>query len=156
MRNYKNGLVTLATFFIGTCLALGQLPQSPKIKEMQIGYYTQKIPLTTPEAQRFWPIFNTYSEEIEKLQQEMKLKSELYKMKIDEMDEGEISAASLELIEFKQKRLAVIEKYYPKFQEALPAKKLLKFYYAEEAFPRWVLQKIRQQGANNRPQRNRW
>lgn len=135
--------------------AISQLPSNPKIKQLRIGYYTEKIPLSATDAQKFWPVFNAYSEEIEAVQKEMKLRAVTLKRTMNQLSESEIQAASEELMSYKRKRLAIIERYYPQFQEILSPKKLLRFYYAEEEFPRWVLKQLRSQNANRNP-RNRW
>ncbi|MCX6186302.1 MAG: hypothetical protein NTU43_04785, partial [Bacteroidetes bacterium] len=38
-----------------------------KIETMKIGFITQKLNLTSEEAQKFWPVYNKFSDDLQKL-----------------------------------------------------------------------------------------
>ena len=48
---------------------------------MKIAFITEKLSLTTKEAQSFWPIYNEYSQKIEKLRKTKR--SDLGELKIN-------------------------------------------------------------------------
>lgn len=166
MRQYK--------FLISTCLLLmftaGLFAQrnvdmnNPKIEQLKIGYLTEKMRLTTKEAQDFWPLYNEYNREMRLVKGKTKLKMDEIKLSIGNASEKEMEQLADELIKFRVKQTEIFENYYPKFKSILPIEKVLRFYKAEEEFPRWVLKQVRQnqqkqqnQGGpanRNRPYRN--
>jgi hypothetical protein len=42
----------------------GDVKAGGKLKAYQIAFFTEKLKLTPDEAQRFWPVFNKYEDEI--------------------------------------------------------------------------------------------
>ena len=45
-----------------------------KVKAQRVAYITQELELSETEAQKFWPIYNTYQSEIEQLRASLDLK----------------------------------------------------------------------------------
>jgi hypothetical protein len=39
-----------------------------RIEALKIAYLTRKLNLTTEEAQKFWPVYNKYADELRKVQ----------------------------------------------------------------------------------------
>jgi hypothetical protein len=135
---------------------------NPKIEQLKIGYLTEKMSLTTKEAQDFWPLYNEYNREMRLVRGKTKLKMDEIKLSIGNASEKEMEELADELVEFRVKQSEIFENYYPKFKSILPIEKVLRFYKAEEEFPRWVLKQIRKNqqgpggtGNRNRPNRNR-
>ena len=46
----------------------GDKTRAEKIEALKIAFITQKLQLTTDEAQKFWPVYNQYENEIRSLQ----------------------------------------------------------------------------------------
>lgn len=131
---------------------------NPKIEQLKIGYLTERIDLSSKEAQQFWPLYNEYSQEMRLVRGRTRLKMDEIKLSLGSSSEKELETLADDLVAFKLKEGRVFEKYYPKFKSVLPIEKVLKFYRAEEEFPRWVLKQIRQnqqQQGGNRPRMNR-
>lgn len=131
---------------------------NPKIEQLKIGFLTERMELTTKEAQQFWPLYNEYNQQMRLIKGKTRLKMEEIKLSVGSAPDKELENLADELISYKLKEGKVFENYYPKFKSILPIEKVLRFYWAEEEFPRWVLKQIRQnqqdQGAN-RPRMNR-
>lgn len=130
---------------------------NPKIDQLRIGFLTEKINLTSKEAEKFWPLYNEYRKELQMTQGKTRLKIQEIKLSIGSSSDKELEELADELIELKFKEAEISRKFYPKFKGVLPIEKVLKFYQAEEEFPRWVLKQIRQnQGTPpNRMNRNK-
>lgn len=86
-----------------------------KITALKIAYLTSKLNLSPEEAQKFWPIYNKYSEELSKL------RSDARKNGTPEL-------------EVEEKVLAIRKKYNSEFSKALPPDKVNAFYKAEKEF----------------------
>lgn len=48
------------------------LGDRPNIQNLKIGFVTRQLALTSEEAQRFWPLYNEYTNELKKARQEQK------------------------------------------------------------------------------------
>src|SRR6187455_2970115 len=73
---------------------LPQLPEGrlEEIKAQKVAYLTQKMSLTTEEAQKFWPIYNEYDKGLEAIRKERREAHKAMKDKTD-LTEAEASAA---------------------------------------------------------------
>src|SRR5215831_16171607 len=105
-----------------------------RIEALKIGYLTKKLNLSTEEAQKFWPIYNKYSEEIRKVRIDARANSE-------------------KEINTEEKILNVRKKYEPEFNKALSPEKVNTFFRAEKEFGGFLQKELmerRQQNIENR------
>jgi Na+-translocating ferredoxin:NAD+ oxidoreductase RNF subunit RnfB len=121
-------LLLIATLFLTVASAvLAQDDDDDKknpggrVEALKIAYLTQKLNLSTEEAQRFWPIYNKYAAEIRKVRVDGRLNKEPE-------------------IEIEEKLLNIRKKYNGEFTKALSAEKVNAFFKAEKDFGT-VLQK---------------
>ena len=109
-----------------------------RVEALKIAFITQKLNLSTEEAQKFWPIYNKYAAEIRKVRVDGRLNNE-------------------KEIDIEEKLLAIRKKYNSEFSKALSAEKVNAFFKAEKEFST-VLQKElmerRQQKLENRRRLN--
>lgn len=92
-----------------------------RIEALKIAYLTKKLNLSTDEAQRFWPIYNQYMNEIRET-----------RITARENKEG--------VIPTEEKLLNIRKKYNGEFNKALSSEKVNTFFRAEKEFGT-VLQK---------------
>lgn len=117
-------------------------PGSEKFKAMKVAHITEKLNLTSAEAEKFWPIYNEYQAKKEVIYKELKT------LKRATKDDKEVSDAEIETmlnkrIEAKQNDANLEKEYLAKFKTALPIRKVGEFYKAEESFKRELLRKMR-------------
>jgi hypothetical protein len=62
---------------------------------------------------------------------------------IEDLDDEEIQTLILNDFNFRQRDLNIERKYYNKFKSSLPIKTVGKFYRAQEAFKKEILQQYR-------------
>lgn len=93
------------------------------IEALKIAYLTKKLSLSTEEAQRFWPIYNSYA-------------SELRQARI-----GQRQNKSSE-IETEEKILNIRKKYSNEFGKALSADKVNAFFRSEKEFSNYVQKEL--------------
>lgn len=104
-----------------------------RIESLKIAFITRKLELTPEEAQKFWPVFNKYSDELKKTHQDLK-KSET----------GEI--------EKEEKMLGLRKKYLGEFQKAVSTEKANNYFKIEKEFVQMLqkeMQQRRQRMGNN-------
>jgi len=118
-----------------------------KIKALKTAYITDKVGLTSKEAEVFWPVYNKFERELyqlkvksrRKLMQEIKSKGG-----VNQLTETE---ADILLQRYKKLNENIFLKEQEKIralEKVLDAKKLLKLYRAEETFKKELLNKLKQ------------
>src|SRR5688572_28403498 len=83
-----------------------------KIKAMKIAYITEKVALTPEEAEKFWPVYNAYSAEEEKIQSNKKSRKNRSSEAYDNLSDKEIEALIENSFKNKQDALDLKKKYY--------------------------------------------
>jgi hypothetical protein len=116
-----------------------------QIKAMKVAFITTELNLTTNEAEKFWPIYNTYDDKQFELRHK-KLKGSYRKMDNDELDKlsEKEATALLNQIESNEEELFHLrKKLISNLKDVLPAIKIIKLKKAEENFSRKLLQQYR-------------
>ena len=105
-----------------------------RLEAYKIAYLTKKLNLTPEEAQRFWPIYNKYQQEI---------KSTRAGLRSNRPDE----------IEMEEKMLNIRKKYNTEFSKALNPDKVNTLFRSEKEFGHMVQKELlerQQQRMDNR------
>jgi predicted phage-related endonuclease len=119
-----------------------------KIKAMKVAFITQKIDLTTDEAQKFWPVYNEFEKKNEELFLERKKIRKVSKSDI-ELTDKQIETNINNEFNLKQKELDLEKEYFIKFKTVISIKKIEQLYLAQDQFKRELLRKIKKGGAND-------
>lgn len=116
-----------------------------EIEAYKVGFLTQKLDLSPEEAKVFWPIYNAWQNEQGELRKERMQKMISFRKinEIEEMSDTEIQTLIVNDFSFKQRELNLEKKYYYRLKSTLPIKIVGKFYRAQEAFKRELLNKYR-------------
>ena len=88
----------------------GDETKAEKIQALKIAFITQKLQLTPDEAQKFWPVYNQYDNEIRSLPK------------------------GGDVIGTEEKLLNIRKKYEPSFEKVIGPQKLNKLFNAERDF----------------------
>ncbi|MDQ7949737.1 MAG: hypothetical protein REI78_14430 [Pedobacter sp.] len=149
----KNIFIALI-FFLTPFLASAQGPRMDdgKWESKKVAFLTTRLDLSPADAKIFWPIYNDYVREQNTLRKERFQKMISFRKikEIDELSDTEIQTLIQNDFAFKQRELNIEKKYYARFKANLPLKIVGKFYRAQEAFKKEILNQFR--GANP-PQR---
>lgn len=125
----------------------GKHPNKEKIKTMKIGYITNKLSLTSEEAQQFWPIYNEFESKMDELREQRRAEHKKPKDNL-ELSDAEVEKMVDNHIIMEQKELDIKKAYHVKFKEVLPIKKVAKLYRANQEFKRDLLKKIKNHQGN--------
>lgn len=116
-----------------------------KMEARKVAWLTTKLDLSEEDAKVFWPIYNDYVREISALRKERVQKMISFRKlkEIEDLNDEEIQTLILNDFNFRQRDLNIERKYYNKFKSSLPIKTVGKFYRAQEAFKKEILQQFR-------------
>ncbi len=121
----KKIVLLLAIFFSGFTVLYAQDendPRGEKIQALKIAFITQKLNLTADEAQKFWPIYNQYDQEVRG---------------VDRTD----------VMDGDQKLLNIRRKYQPSFDKVIGPQRLNKLFNAERDFRTVLIRRLKDRQA---------
>ena len=120
-------LVVCGSFSVAK--AQDNTPQAEKIQALKIAFITQKLQLTSAEAEKFWPVYNQYENEIRNIR---------------------VNSRGGDVLENEEKLLNIRKKYKPSFEKILGPGKLNQLFIAEKDFRNVLIKRLKnrnQQGS---------
>jgi len=111
-----------------------------KIRAAQIAYLSKQLDLTPEEAQKFWPIYNNYSHEVEQLIAERRQNRKDEKQ--TNKDDVKAQQALDKEMDLEQRMLNVRQRYKQEFLKALPPRKAGSVFKAEREFRMQLLRQL--------------
>ncbi|OOG74197.1 sensor of ECF-type sigma factor [Flavobacterium sp. A45] len=120
-----------------------------QIRTMKVAFFTTELDLTSSEAEKFWPLYNTFDDKQFELRHQ-KMKSYFKRMQGDNLDKlsEKDATALLDQIQDNEDDLYNLrKKFILNLKEILPPIKILKLKKAEENFNRKLLQQYRDKGS---------
>jgi len=143
----RNILIIL--LFISTGL-VAQNNRNDKIKALKTAFITERLDLSSAEAEKFWPIFNAHEKKIEALRKNER-REILIKLNggMDAMTEAEASSLIDKSIAFREKELGHRKQLIQELRSVISAKKLIRLVKTENDFKRRLLERMKQRKKNN-------
>jgi Spy/CpxP family protein refolding chaperone len=122
-----------------------------KIETMHIAYLSEKLNLTSAEAEKFWPIYNQYKAGRDQLRKQRMDNVETVKKAggVDNMSDAEVQKLLADETDLETRELELRKEYVAKFQQAIPTRKVAKFFIAEDEFKRYLLNQLRKRREQN-------
>jgi Spy/CpxP family protein refolding chaperone len=154
---YMNKKIILLAICAFLQLALNAQSRKEKVESAHIAFISSKLDLDEATAEKFWPIYNRYTDELKTANKERKSFT-------DQLDNISLSDADADknmnsLLAAQQKVLDVQKKYKAEFLRVLKPRQLAQLYVVERDFKEKLLQRM-QGGAgtqelpnNRRPMR---
>lgn len=111
-----------------------------RIHAIKIGYLTDRLNLSTREAEGFWPVYNAYEREFMSVRKQ-------YRKKYMDANNGHLSPGEAhrfidEDIEYREKMLELRKKYKQQFLKVITATKLAELYQAEADFKEMLIRRL--------------
>ena len=146
----KKILIVMVLIVANFSFAQGFKEKKEKIKALKVAYITEKLDFTTDEAQKFWPIYNTFDEKQFEIRHN-KMKAIIKKIEESGMDNiSEKEAQNLiSQIENSEDELHNLKKKFMQdLQKVIPAKKIILLKKTEEEFNRKLLREFKERKKN--------
>lgn len=135
-------------FILVLCISFtgfAQKDRHEKIKALKAAHITEALNLSTVEAEKFWPIYNTYEENMHELRR--KERSEIYnKLKdggLDTMSDQEANKLIDQALELKQQDVSYRIEMLNGLRKAISPKKVIRLKKAEDDFKKQLLQRYK-------------
>ncbi len=128
-----------------------KMKMGEQIQVERIAYFTEKIGLTTEEAQLFWPIYNEMDNKRTALFEEKASITRQFMTEPDKISDKQLEELLNRLVAIQQQEAQLPVEYDAKFRKVLPARKVMNLYVAEVGFRNYLLQKMRNRRDADRP-----
>jgi hypothetical protein len=115
-----------------------------KIKSLKIAFITEKLDLSSNEAETFWPIYNDYQEKREALRQKERTQIRAKIKEADQLSEKEAKDLLLKYISFEDEEESLDKAFMISVSQVISAKKTLLLLRSEQEFKRQLIKQYRQ------------
>ena len=136
-------LVFILSFGTGfAAMAQPDKSRFEQIESIKVAFFTSKLDLSQEEAQRFWPIYNSYQAEW----------WEMTKNRWESRSRKNISAEERVNtdLEYESQILDLKKKYKKLYEKAIPAEKILRLYQAEKDFREHLIKQLNHRKGGSR------
>lgn len=126
----------------GTSLAQGGRRAGGRLSQLEnakIAYLTDKISLTQEQAQRFWPLYNEFSDKRRDVARRMR---QLRTENPDGLSDQQIKDNLTQALSLRQSEVNLEKEYFDKFQKVLSIRQVGKLFIAERDFTKEVLKRV--------------
>ncbi|WP_445382486.1 hypothetical protein [Robiginitalea sp. IMCC43444] len=123
-------------------------PNQQKIKALKIAFFTERLELSPEEASVFWPIYNKYEQEKERLRN-MEIREVRSRIAAaNSFSESEAKQILNRYIAIEEEQEELDKNFYREMAASLSASKTLQLFRAELEFRRRLLKEFRKRQGN--------
>lgn len=147
-------LLLVLVSFANLAFAQGQ---HQRMKAAKVGFITNKLNLSPEQAEKFWPLYNDYSEKRENLRIERRMT--IMEMNKNGISDGEAKRMIEQELKSRQSELDLETEFYAGVQKVISPTQALSLIKAEREFNMEVLRNLQRRGGpgdtpNRRQPRN--
>lgn len=121
----------------------GYEKRKEQFKAQHISFITNKLDLSTAEAEKFWPLFNEYSKKKDDITSKRRKSMRLIMHNNGDLTNEEAEIIADMYIKTTQAETNLAVEYHEKFKKVLPIQKVAKLYQAEKLFKRELLNNLK-------------
>ena len=112
-----------------------------RVKALKVAFITEKLELTSSEAEKFWPVYNTIEDKKETLRKEgRKLRKDL---DLESLSDEEANSIIDNMLALEAKKHELQKTQVNDLRKVLPAKKVILLRVVEDQFNKRMLDEIR-------------
>jgi hypothetical protein len=143
------GSILIALFFIGPLAAQpGQKGERLKerIRAERVAFLSERLELTTDEAQKFWPIYNEHDAKMSALKKEQRASRKAIDQNLNQLSDKELEAKFNEDFQRQQQMLDFQKKLITDITRSFGAKKAALMIKAEHDFKLQLVKRMKERG----------
>ena len=136
-------LPILLVFGITTTLSAQQM-RKERIRAFRAAVFVEELQLTEQESADFFPVYNAFDQEQEELKKELRKARRNIELVADE----DVKTHIERMFEVEEQQIELKRKYFDRFMEVLPVRKVLRIHKAEQEFRKLLLEKLKERRGN--------
>lgn len=118
----------------------GSRPRMDRLENARIAYITDKLALTPEQAQRFWPVFNEFTDKRRELRRQTRFN--LLRQDFSAMSDKDIRAALDDQFKLRQGEINLEKEYVEKFSKVISLRQVAQLMQAERDFTKELIQRL--------------
>ncbi|NMC37270.1 MAG: hypothetical protein GYA41_02975 [Bacteroidales bacterium] len=146
-RRIISSFILAALFTV--CLS-GQNPNRERLNAYKIAFFTKRLNLTPGEAEKFWPIYNQFQDEKNKIQLERIEINRNFNTNELNLPEKEISEMGDRFIDLEVREAALARDFHNKIKQILSPVKILRLYQSENLYKQQLLKELQERRVERR------
>lgn len=119
-------------------------PGREKIKTLKVAFITERLSLTSEEAQAFWPIYNEHERNTQMIRRKERMEIQSKLMDMELLTDAEANQLLNRLVAFEQEKQDLHVAFINRMSKVISPKKTLLLIKAEEDFKRRLLREMQQ------------
>ena len=148
MNNYNSQNMKKVAIFLLFIVAFPLVrltAQNTKLENLnayKVGFFTKKLNLTSQEAEKFWPIYNDYQTQKNKIQLERISIIRNFNQSESSLTDAQLSEMGDKLVDGITQESSLAVSFHKKLKDALPPAKVIRFYQAENQYKAQLLNEL--------------
>jgi len=146
----RSALLTIS-LVISVLTLSGQTQQFEKLNAYKIGFFTKRLDLTSKEAEKFWPAYNNYQDQKNKILLERRSIIRDFNQNAASLTENQLTELGDKLADGMAKESGLSADLHKKLKEILPPEKVIRFYQAENQYKAQLLNELQGTRGQQKP-----
>lgn len=142
MKNWNSRFLVVLAFLLTTAI-YAQRPAQERIRTLKVAFITERLGLTSEEAQNFWPVYNAHDQSLQKLRRRERQRFGSQLPYLEDVSEKEASELLSEFRTIQKEKFDLEQRFTADLENVLPSKKIILLLKAEEDFKKRLLQQVR-------------
>jgi hypothetical protein len=114
-----------------------------RLDAYKIAFFTKRLNLTSREAEKFWPVYNEYQDNKNKIQIERRELNRNFNQNELNMSEREMTEAGDRFVGLEVREAALAQEFHTRIKTILSPVKILRLYQAENQYRQQLLNELR-------------
>jgi len=125
-----------------------------KIESLKADYLNQQLKLSPDQAQRFWPLYRQYQQQMAALARQRR-QNQLSRNQLNHPSDAQVDQSLDRDFKLQQQALQLREQYRQKFRQVIPSEKVMQFYKSEKDFNMKLVRELRRRDGDGAPSQTR-
>lgn len=136
----RMGVLVIACLLLCTS-GYAQKRRGERVHALKVAFITDKTNLTSSQAEKFWPVYNSYEDDLRNVRQKYVRQ---YKSKTKAFSEEDARRYVEDDLDYQADLINLKRRYKNEFLKVISAQQLADLYIAEREFRQMLIQKLRQ------------
>ena len=142
---YSRSLLLTVLILLVSTIGFAQQGKGARVHALKVSYITNKLDLSSAQAERFWPVYNSYESELRELRKKFRRETG-GKNKAESPEEAHRMIE--DNLDFQEDVIALKRRYKDEFLKVISARQLADLYSAEREFKQMLIKRL--EGRNRR------
>ena len=135
-------IVILILLMIPAVKLTAQNPNLEKLNAYKIAFFTRRLNLSSPEAEKFWPVYNEYQRQKVAIQLERNSILKNFNQNENNLNDNQLSELGDKLISTMVQETEIAVTFHKKLKEILPPAKVIRLYQVENQYKAQLLNEL--------------